>query len=60
MAAQLEPHQAELTERFIRQGWKTATHPRYRVPVPADEFMRCWGSSEVSRTGGWTWSAPTA
>ncbi|MBX3606649.1 MAG: trypsin-like peptidase domain-containing protein [Piscinibacter sp.] len=52
VAAQLTEHQAELTERFIRQGWKSATHPRYRVPVPADEFMRCWGSSEVSRTGG--------
>lgn len=52
VAAQLNTHQAELTERFIRQGWKSATHPRYRVPVPADEFMRCWGSSEVSRTGG--------
>ncbi len=52
VTAQLMTHQAELTERFIRQGWKSATHPRYRVPVPADEFMRCWGSSEVSRTGG--------
>ena len=52
LAAQLDVHQAELTERFIRQGWKSATHPRYLVPVPPDEFMRCWGSSEVSRTGG--------
>ena len=52
LAAQLETHQAELTERFVRQGWKDATHPRYLVPVPPDEFMRCWGSSEVSRTGG--------
>jgi serine protease Do len=49
---QLMQHQALLTERFIQQGWKTATHPRYRVPVPVDDFMRCWGSSEPSRTGG--------
>jgi S1-C subfamily serine protease len=49
---QLMQHQATLTERFIRQGWKTATHPRYKVPVPTDQFMRCWGSSEPSRTGG--------
>lgn len=49
---QLMLHQAELTARFIQQGWKTATHPRYRVPVPSDQFMRCWGSSEPSRTGG--------
>ena len=49
---QLMQHQAALTERFIRQGWKTATHPRYQVPVPSDQFMRCWGSSEPSRNGG--------
>ena len=49
---QLMLHQAALTERFIQQGWKSATHPRYKVPVPSDDFMRCWGSSEPSRTGG--------
>jgi serine protease Do len=49
---QIVLHQAALTERFIKQGWKTATHARYRVPVPSDDFMRCWGSSEPSRTGG--------
>ena len=49
---QLLKHQAALTDRFIAQGWKEATHPRYRVPVPPDVFMRCWGSSEPSRTGG--------
>ncbi|HJV62117.1 MAG TPA: serine protease [Albitalea sp.] len=49
---QLMAHQAALTERFIAQGWKSATHPRYRVPVPPDRFMRCWGSTEQSRTGG--------
>jgi len=49
---QLMVHQAALTERFISQGWKSATHPRYLVPVPTDQFMRCWGSSEPSRTGG--------
>jgi len=49
---QLTEHQAVLTDRFISQGWKTATHPRYNVPVPPDRFMRCWGSSQPSRTGG--------
>jgi len=49
---QLLKHQAALTDRFIAQGWKEATHPRYHVPVPPDVFMRCWGTSEVSRTGG--------
>jgi hypothetical protein len=52
LTAQLTEHQQRLTDRFVGQGWKSATHPRYRVPVPPDEFMRCWGSSEVSRTGG--------
>jgi len=49
---QLMVHQAALTDRFLQQGWKTGTHPRYKVPVPPDVFMRCWGSSEPSRTGG--------
>ena len=49
---QLNRHQALLTDRFVQQGWKSATHPRYLVPVPPDVFMRCWGSSEPSRTGG--------
>ena len=49
---QLMQHQAALTDRFIAQGWKEATHPKYRVPVPPDVFMRCWGSSQPSRTGG--------
>jgi hypothetical protein len=52
LGAQLQAHQAELTDRFIAQGWKPDTHPRYRVPVPQDGFMRCWGGSEASRTGG--------
>jgi S1-C subfamily serine protease len=49
---QLMQHQANLTSRFMQQGWKIATNPRYTVPVPNDQFMRCWGSSEPSRTGG--------
>ena len=52
LTTQLMAHQNALADRFIEQGWKTATHPRYRVPVPPDVFMRCWGSSEPSRTGG--------
>ena len=49
---QLQKHQAALADRFVAQGWKEATHPRYRVPVPPDVFMRCWGTSTVSNTGG--------
>ncbi len=49
---QLLKHQAALTDRFIAQGWKDDTHPRYHVPVPPDVFMRCWGTSTLSNTGG--------
>jgi serine protease Do len=49
---QLLKHQTALTDRFIAQGWKDATHPRYHVPVPPDVFMRCWGTSTLSQTGG--------
>jgi serine protease Do len=52
MTRQLVEHQDVLTRRFIEQGWKSATHPRYMVPVPPDRFMRCWGASHESRTGG--------
>jgi hypothetical protein len=52
LTEQLMQHQQNLTDRFIAQGWKPGTHPRYKVPVPTDQFMRCWGSSEPSRTGG--------
>jgi serine protease Do len=52
MTRQLLEHQQALTDRFIDQGWKSATHPRYKVPVPPDRFMRCWGASHQSRTGG--------
>lgn len=52
VTAQLMRHQDVLTDRFLAQGWKSATHPRYTVPVPVDRFMRCWGSSQPSRTGG--------
>ena len=52
VTAQLTVHQEAMTSRFIQLGWKPATHPKYKVPVPPDVFMRCWGSSEPSRTGG--------
>ena len=44
VARQLLDHQAGLVDRFIAQGWRPAGHPRYRVPVPPETFLRCWGS----------------
>lgn len=52
VAQQLTAHQEVLTDRFIQQGFKPATHARYSVPVPVDRFMRCWGTSQTSQTGG--------
>ncbi|MDE2504168.1 MAG: trypsin-like peptidase domain-containing protein, partial [Burkholderiales bacterium] len=40
---QLMTHQAELTSRFIALPWRSAGHARYRIPVPREDFMRCWG-----------------
>lgn len=40
---QLLAHQAELTRRFVAQPWRSAGHPRYRIPVPQETFLRCWG-----------------
>jgi serine protease Do len=52
VSEQLMAHQTLLTERFMRQGWRTGTHPRYTVPVPVDRFVRCWGDSRASPLGG--------
>jgi S1-C subfamily serine protease len=45
VTSQLQAHQAGLVERFVAQPWRNANHARYRVPVPQEAFMRCWGST---------------
>ena len=45
---QLTRYQDELVNRFIAQPWESANNKRYRLPVPKQEFMRCWGN----RTAG--------
>lgn len=42
---QLEAYQAALVDAFVAQPWRSANHARYRVPVPQETFMRCWGST---------------
>jgi len=49
IARQLTAHQAELTERFVALPWRDAGYPRYRIPIPREDFMRCWGSSSVAQ-----------
>jgi S1-C subfamily serine protease len=48
---QLLAHEAALSARFIALPWRSAGHARYAIPVPQEEFMRCWGrgSPQASR-----------
>ena len=52
LTAQLLAHQDVVTQRFLAQPWRSAGHPQYRIPVPQEEFMRCWGRSTPADTKG--------
>ncbi len=52
MARQLLQHQQQLTTRFIALPWREIKHAHYGVPVPQEDFMRCWGSSNPSESKG--------
>jgi len=52
MARQLLAHQQALTTRFIALPWRETKHAHYSVPVPQEDFMRCWGSSNPSESKG--------
>lgn len=49
---QLLQHEAALTERFMAQPWRSAGHPVYRIPVPQETWMRCWGRGSPQATRG--------
>lgn len=52
LTAQLMTHQALVTQRFSAQPWRNAGHPHYMIPVPQEEFMRCWGRSTPADSRG--------
>ncbi len=52
LTRQLSAHQDNLTQRFIALPWREAGHPRYRIPVPQESFLRCWGSSSPQASRG--------
>jgi serine protease Do len=52
ITSQLLEHQADLTDRFIALPWRNAGHPRYIIPVPQEEFMRCWGQGSPQAVRG--------
>jgi serine protease Do len=49
---QLLVHQSELTARFVALPWRNAGHARYAIPVPQEEFMRCWGRGSPQAVRG--------
>jgi hypothetical protein len=49
---QLLGHEAALTQRFVALPWRSAGHPRYAIPVPQEDFMRCWGRGSPQATRG--------
>lgn len=42
---QLLAYSDELTTRFMAQPWRDWGHPRWQLPIPQEEFLRCWGNS---------------
>jgi serine protease Do len=52
LTRQLLAHQELLVQRFVDQTWRSAGHARYRIPVPQEQFMRCWGSGSPAEAKG--------
>ena len=52
LTRQLMTHQAQLTDRFLADPWRHAAHPRYVIPLPQEDFMRCWGRSTAADEKG--------
>ncbi|MFT7775317.1 S1 family peptidase [Roseateles sp.] len=49
---QLTRYQDELVTRFLALPWESANNDRYRLPVPKQDFMRCWGRGTPADTKG--------
>ena len=52
ISRQLLAHEARLTQRFMALPWREAGHPHYRIPVPQEQFMRCWGRGSPQAARG--------
>ena len=55
LTRQLMAHQEALTLRFLEEPWRHASHPRYVIPLPQEDFMRCWGRSTSPDEKGLEW-----
>ena len=49
---QLLQHEEGLARRFMAQPWRDAGHALYRIPVPQETWMRCWGRGSAQETRG--------
>ncbi len=49
---QLMAYQDELVRNFVAQPWRSLDHPRYRLPIPQEQYMRCWGSASPADAQG--------
>lgn len=49
---QLTRYQDELVAKFLSAPWESANNDRYRLPVPKQDFMRCWGRGTPADTKG--------
>lgn len=52
VARQLREHESRLVAAFLAQPWRNAGHPVYRIPVPQETWMRCWGRSSPTQSRG--------
>ncbi len=46
ITSQLTQYQQQLTERFITTPWKPQVNAGVSIPIPSDDFLRCWGRRE--------------
>ena len=52
LRSQLMDYQEALISRFLAQPWRSLGHARYRLPIPQEDFMRCWGSGTPADAQG--------
>ncbi|MFO1249955.1 serine protease [Inhella sp.] len=49
---QLLAYSDELVKAFMAQPWQDWGHARYRLPIPQERFLRCWGRSADPESKG--------
>ncbi|HSI57927.1 MAG TPA: serine protease [Ideonella sp.] len=52
LTRQLMGYETALADKFLAQSWREAGNAHYRIPVPQEQFMRCWGSGSRATDKG--------